>query len=123
MCAALDGGSLAMARDHANALVDPRRDVIRRAALQESDAVVAAGGVDATVLWADRAFHPRHRRRDVGIDADRVVWVAAGFDEGPHRVGGFRLAQQDAMRAAAEDLAKLPGVVTHMGGVDSIHRR
>ncbi len=27
------------------------------------------------------------------------------------------------MRPAAEDLAELPGVVTHMRGIDSVHRR
>src|SRR3954454_811988 len=43
VCPALDGGCLAMPRDHPHALVDPGDHVVRRAALQESDAVVAAG--------------------------------------------------------------------------------
>src|SRR6476469_5559072 len=44
---ALDGGGLAVARDHAHAFVDPRDDVVRRAGLQEGDAVPAACGKNA----------------------------------------------------------------------------
>ena len=51
-----------------------------------------------------------------------MVRIAAGFHECPDGVGGFRLAQQDAVHAAAEDLAKLPGVDAHMRGVDAVHR-
>ena len=40
----------------------------------------------------DRALHPRQRRRDFRIDADRVVRIAARLDEGAHRVGVLRLA-------------------------------
>src|SRR6202034_3272623 len=35
----------------------------------------------------------------------------------------LRLAQQDAMHPAAEDLAELPGVVAHISGIDPVHRR
>ena len=49
--------------------------------------------------------------------------IAAGFHEGAHRVGGLRLAEQDAVHAAAEDLAELPGVVADVHLVGAVHRR
>ena len=49
--------------------------------------------------------------------------IAAGLDERPHRIGGLGLAQQDAMHAAAEDLAELPGVEPHVRLVGAVHRR
>ena len=52
-----------------------------------------------------------------------MVRIAAGLDEGPHRIGGLRLAQQDAVGAAAEDLAELPGVETDIRLVRAVHRR
>src|SRR5262245_11562244 len=90
-----------------------RRAASFRAAPARADAEpLAAGGVGPAVNSAPRALQPRQWRGNVGIDADRIVRVAAGFHEGPHRIGTFRLAQKDAMHAAAEDLAELPGVVT-----------
>ena len=80
-------------------------------------------GVGAAIGRPLRALHPRQRRRDCGIDTDDVVRIAAGFDESAHGVRGFGLAQQDAMYAAAEDLAKLPGIITHMRRVDAVDRR
>src|ERR1700676_4887012 len=47
VCPALDGGCLAMPRDHSHSLVNPGDHVVRRAALQESDAVLAASRQDA----------------------------------------------------------------------------
>src|SRR5882724_7896172 len=55
---ALDRGCLAVSRDHAHALVDPGSYVIRRAALQERDAVVAARRKDAVA----RGLHFRRVR-------------------------------------------------------------
>ena len=69
------------------------------------------------------SLQPCQRRRDFRVDADRVVGIAAAFHEGPHRIGAFRLTQQDTMRPAAENLAELPGIVTHMRGIDAVHRR
>ena len=63
------------------------------------------------------------RFRERRIMPGRLVRVAAGFDEGAHRVGGFRLAEQDAVHAAAEDLAELPGIEAHIRLVGAVHRR
>ncbi len=49
--------------------------------------------------------------------------VAAGFHEGAHGAGGFRLAQQHAMHAAPEDLAELPGIVADVLRIGAVHRR
>ena len=49
--------------------------------------------------------------------------IAAGFDKGAHRVRRLGLAQQQAVDAAAEDLAKLPGVEADIGGVGAVDRR
>src|SRR6516165_2884742 len=54
--ATLDGGRLAMARDHTDALVDPGNDVVSRARLQEGNAVLATGRQDAVT-------RPLHFRR------------------------------------------------------------
>src|SRR5882724_12620215 len=47
VCPALDCACLAMPRDHSHSLVNPGDHVVRRAALQESDAVLAASRQDA----------------------------------------------------------------------------
>ena len=47
VCPALDCGCLAMPRDHSHSLVNPGDHVVRRAALQECDAVLAANRQDA----------------------------------------------------------------------------
>ncbi len=49
--------------------------------------------------------------------------IAAGFHEGPRSLSAFRLAQQDAVHPAAEDLAELPGVIAHLRGIDAVDRR
>ena len=90
-----------------------------RAAPAGADAKVANGGVSPAV----RSLQPRHRRRERGIDADRVVGIAAGFHEGPHRIGVFGLAQQDAVHAPGQKLAELPGIVADMRRVDAVDRR
>src|ERR1700675_1165976 len=46
VCPALDCRCLAMPRDHSHSLVNPGDHVVRRAALQESDAVLAASRQD-----------------------------------------------------------------------------
>src|SRR5690349_16207756 len=55
---ALDRGGLAVACDHAHALVDARDDVVRRAGLQEGNAVLAAGRQDPVA----RLLHLRRER-------------------------------------------------------------
>src|ERR1051325_5027159 len=57
------------------------------------------------------------------VDASFVVREAAGADELLHGVGRFRLAEQDAMHAASQDLAELPGIVGHVRPVDAVDRR
>jgi hypothetical protein len=47
VCPALDCGCLAISSDHSHSLVNPGDHVVRRAALQESDAVLAASRQDA----------------------------------------------------------------------------
>ena len=47
--------------------------------------------------------------------------IAAAFDKGAHRSSRLGLAQQHAVRAAAEDLAQLPRVeadISRVGAVD-----
>jgi hypothetical protein len=68
------------------------------------------------------AAHPGERGGQGRIDALLVVRVAAAFDKGAHRARGLRLAQEDAMRAAPEDLAELPGVVADIGVVSAVDR-
>src|SRR6185312_2979498 len=80
----------------------------------------AARGASLAIGRTRGSLHPGQRRRNVGIDADRIVGIAAGFHEGAHCVGRLRLAQQDAMHPAAEDLAELPGIVTDMRGIDAV---
>src|SRR6266700_3798609 len=63
--APLDGGRLAMACDHAHALVDPGDDVVGGAALQEGDTVVAAG--------REHALTRRLHFRWVGLARNRGV--------------------------------------------------
>src|SRR5215813_14687029 len=68
-----------------------------RAAPARADAEpFAAGGAALALRCAPRALQPRQWRGNVGIDPDRIMRIAAGFHEGPHRIGAFRLAQQDA---------------------------
>ena len=52
-----------------------------------------------------------------------VVRIPTRFDKGVHGVGRFRLAQQYAVHAAAEDLAELPGIEADISGVGSVDRR
>ncbi len=52
-----------------------------------------------------------------------MVRIAAGFDKRSHGLGGFGLAQQDAVHAAAEDLTELPGVEADIVGVGAVDRR
>ena len=52
-----------------------------------------------------------------------MVRIAAGFDKSAHGIRRLRLAQQDAVHAAAQDLAELPGVEVDIGGVDAVDRR
>src|SRR4051794_22110415 len=70
---ALDGSGLAMAGDHAHALVNPCRDVVRGAALQEGDAVAAAGRQDAV----SRGLHfPRKRFAGYRAVTERKTEIA-----------------------------------------------
>src|SRR5205823_15131490 len=48
---------------------------------------------------------------------------AAAFDKGADRRCRFRLTQQHAMHAAAEDLAELPGIEADICGVGAVDRR
>jgi hypothetical protein len=50
------------------------------------------------------------------------VRIATGFDEDPHGIGRFRLAQQHAVHAPAEDLAELPGIVPDVDLVCAVDR-
>src|SRR6267142_5254356 len=65
-------------------------------------------------------MHPLHRRREGRIDPGRLVRIAAGFDKGANGVRRLGLAQQDAMHPATKDLAELPGVEAHIGGVGTV---
>ena len=58
------------------------------------------------------AVAPRMRSRAEVLPDRRLVGDAGNgrFDERAGGVGVFRLAEQDAVHAAAEDLAELPGV-------------
>src|SRR5216683_986837 len=67
-------------------------------------------------------MHPLDRRREGRIGPGRLVRIAAGFDKGADSVRRLGLAQQDAVRPAAEDLAELPGVEPHVGGVGTVDR-
>ena len=60
---------------------------------------------------AEFALHALHRGRQFRIDALEVVRVARGFDEGADGSDGLGLAQEQAVDAATEELAHLPGVV------------
>ena len=56
------------------------------------------------------AVHSFDRRGQVRIDPGRMMRIAARFDKRANGAHRFRLAQQDSVNAAAEDLAELPGV-------------
>ena len=60
---------------------------------------------------------------DVRIDPAAMMRIAAGFDKGAHGIRQLGLAQQNAVHAAAEDLAELPGVEADIGGVGAVDRR
>src|SRR5205085_8844053 len=45
------------------------------------------------------------------------------LDKGAHRAGSLSLAQQNAMRAASENLAELPGIETDIRDVGAVNRR
>src|SRR6478672_11091541 len=85
VCPTLDGGRLAMPRDHPYALVDPGSDVVRRAALQESDAVVAAGRQDTVA----RRLHFRRirlgRNRSVAERKTQIARADLGKSQPRHR--------------------------------------
>src|SRR5437764_9991289 len=49
--------------------------------------------------------------------------VAAAFDKGAHGADRLGLAQQNALHAAAEDLAELPGIKPDIRLVDAVDRR
>src|SRR5438132_2751833 len=67
-------------------------------------------------------MHPLDRRRQGRIDPGRLVRIAAGFDKGANGVRRLGLAQQDAMHPATKDLAELPGVEAHIGGIGTVDR-
>src|SRR5690348_12493607 len=94
---ALDSSSLAVARDDANALVDPRGDILFVAQLQEGDAILLAGCKDALA----RGLH--FRRPGLaghGAVAEREAEIA-GADLGKAEAGhrDDLLAIGDAFRA------------------------
>src|SRR5207245_6516555 len=63
----------------------------------------------ALARLSGRPAHSVGRRGQGGIDPRRLMRIAAAFDKGADRRCRFRLTQQHAMHAAAEDLAELPG--------------
>ncbi len=56
-------------------------------------------------------------------DADPIDRIATRLYKGAHRIGGFGLAEQNAMHPTRQDLAKLPGVKAHNIAADAFHRR
>jgi hypothetical protein len=56
------------------------------------------------------------------VGACFVVGEAAGADELLDRIGRLGLAEQDAVHAARQDLAELPGIVGDVGSVDAVDR-
>src|SRR5688572_6594368 len=97
VCPAPDRGRFAMPGDHAHALVEPLDDVALVAALQESDAVVAAGRQDAVA----RRLHFRW----IGLGWNRAVAerktqvAAADFGKAQPRDREDFLAIGDALGA------------------------
>src|SRR6185312_13575176 len=83
----------------------------------------APGWIASASCRAHRAAQPSLGGRKGRVDAEQMVWVAAGFDEGAHGIGGFRLAQQNAVRAAAEDLAELPCIEPYIRLIRAVDRR
>src|ERR1700738_4517934 len=67
-------------------------------------------------------MHPLDRRREGRIDPGRLVRITAGFDKGADGVRRAGLAQQGAVPPATEDLAELPGVEAHIGGIGTVDR-
>src|SRR6266850_439475 len=57
------------------------------------------------------------------VDAKFVMREATSANELLHGVGRFRLAQQNAVHAACQDLAELPGVEGDGGAIDAVDRR
>src|ERR1700735_2377315 len=74
------------------------------------------------MLRAFCAAHALNRRGDRLVHASRMVRITAGFDERPHRIGGFCLAQQNAMPAATENLTELPSIEPYIRRVDAVDR-
>ena len=87
-----------MPRDHAHTLVDPGDHIVRRAGLQESDAVLAASRQDAIT----RRLH-FHRvglawNRPIAERKTQVAWADLGKSQPWHSED--RLAIGDAFRGA-----------------------
>ena len=87
----------------------------------EAEEWPAFGGVSAGA--PDGTVQPGQRRRQMRVDTGEMDRIAARFDEGAHRGRGLRLAQDDPVDTAPEDLAELPRVVADVHFVRPMHRR
>ena len=67
--------------------------------------------------------HSLGRRGQSLIDAGRLMRIAAAFYKGADRRRRFRLAEQQAVHAAAEDLAELPRIEADVCGIGAVDRR
>src|SRR5215475_8554168 len=93
---ALFRGRLVVARHHAHPLVDPRDDIVRRAPLQEGDAVLAAGCEDAVT----GALHLRRKlTRDRTIAEGKTEVPRPDLGKAEARHSEDLLATGDAFRA------------------------
>src|SRR5437016_2215294 len=68
------------------------------------------------------AVHSFDRRGQIRIDPGRMMRISGRFDKRANRTRRSRLAQQDSVNAAAEDLAELPGVEPQIGRVGAVDR-
>src|SRR5437762_4413719 len=102
---------------------DRRRARFRTAATRAETKRLCLAGIGAVAVRTALAPHALQRGRREGIDTFEVMRVAAALDKGAHCAGRLGLAQQDAMHAAPEDLAELPGVVADIGDVGAVDRR
>jgi hypothetical protein len=101
-----------------------RRGARLRAAAAGAEAQWARFSAVLTVApRAGLAAHPLHRGRQERIDCLEMMRVAAALDKGAHRAGILGLTQENAVHAAAEDLAELPGIEADIGGVGAVDRR